>query len=144
MHQVQVSKADQRAMGPEYLAIVEVLKQYFDGLYRCDRALLAQVFHSRAQYFTASGGELLHLDMNTYLPKVEQRISPESSGEAYGFSIDSIELVGNVTAIASRRSSLFSKDYMDRSAQCSKRELNGSITACFKARMDDCASGFPQ
>ncbi|MEM9152899.1 MAG: nuclear transport factor 2 family protein, partial [Cyanobacteria bacterium P01_F01_bin.3] len=88
-------------------------KAYYDGLYRCDTALLAQVFHENAQYFTASSGELLHLDMNTYFPIVDQRISPESSGEAYGFSIDSIAFVGDVTAIAQMRSSLFSKDYID-------------------------------
>ncbi|MBT9317947.1 nuclear transport factor 2 family protein [Leptothoe spongobia] len=109
MHQVHVD--DQPAMG--YSAIVEVIKKYYDALYRCDTELLSQVFHPSAQYFTASSGELLHLDMNTYFPIVEQRISPESLGEAYGFSIDSIEVVGNVTALARMRSSLFSKDYID-------------------------------
>ncbi|MBX2863253.1 MAG: nuclear transport factor 2 family protein [Leptolyngbyaceae cyanobacterium MAG.088] len=113
MNQVQVPVANQPATGFEYLAIVEVLKAYYNGLYRCDTALLAQVFHASAQYFTASSGELLHLDMNTYFPIVEKRISPESSGEAYGFSIDSIEFVGDVTAIVRMRSSLFSKNYID-------------------------------
>lgn len=111
MHQVQVRVDEQAATG--YSAIVAVLKEYYDALYRCDSALLAQVFHPSAQYFTASSGELLHLDMNTYFPIVEQRISPQSSGEAYGFSIDSIEFVGNVTAIVHMRSSLFSKDFID-------------------------------
>mgnify|MGYP001796254159 CR=1 FL=1 len=97
----------------EYSAVIEVLNAYYDGLYRCDTALLGQVFHENAQYFTASGGELLHLDMNTYFPMVEKRISPESLEEAYGFSIDSIEFVGDVTAIAQMRSSLFAKDYID-------------------------------
>ena len=96
-----------------YSAIVAVLKAYYDALYRCDLELLAQVFHPSAQYFTASSGELLHLDMHTYFPIVEQRISPKSLGETYGFSIDSIEVVGNVTALARMRSSLFSKDYID-------------------------------
>ncbi|MEM6435248.1 MAG: nuclear transport factor 2 family protein [Cyanobacteria bacterium P01_D01_bin.115] len=109
MHQVHVN--EQTATG--YSAIVEVLKAYYDGLYRCDSSLLAQVFHPSAQYFTASSGELLHLDMSTYFPIVEQRISPESLGEAYGFSIDSIEFVGDVTAIAHMSSSLFSKDFID-------------------------------
>ena len=113
MNQAQVHVDDRQAMGLEYLAIIEVLKRYYDALYRCDTTLLAQVFHPSAQYFTASSGELLHLDMNTYFPIVEQRISPESSGEAYGFSIDSIEFVGDVTAIARMRSSLFSKDFID-------------------------------
>lgn len=97
----------------DYSAIVEVLKDYYDALYRCDSALLAQVFHPSAQYFTASSGELLHLDMDTYFPIVEQRISPKSAGESYGFLIDSIEFVGDVTALARMRSSLFAKDYID-------------------------------
>ncbi|MEO1353375.1 MAG: nuclear transport factor 2 family protein, partial [Cyanobacteria bacterium J06635_15] len=84
MHPVHVD--DQQAMG--YSAIAEVLKAYYDALYRCDLALLAQVFHPSAQYFTASSGELLHLDMDAYFPIVEQRISPESSGESYGYLID--------------------------------------------------------
>lgn len=113
MNQVQVPGDAQTAMGFEYLAIVEVLKQYYDALYRCDIDLLAQVFHPSAHYFTASSGELLHLDMDTYFPIVEQRISPESSGELYGFSIDSIQFVGEVTAFACMRSSLFSKDFID-------------------------------
>lgn len=113
MDQVQVHVDDQPATEYRYLAIAEVLKDYYNALYRCDTQLLAQVFHASAQYFTASSGELLHLDMNTYFPIVEKRISPESSGEAHGFSIDSIEFVGNVTAIARMRSSLFSKDFID-------------------------------
>lgn len=118
MYQVQLPVDDRPATSfeysaLEYSAVVEVLKAYYDGLYRCDTALLAQVFHENAQYFTASSGELLHLDMNAYFPIVDRRISPESFGEAYGFSIDSIEFVGDVTAIAQMRSSLFAKDYID-------------------------------
>ena len=51
--------------------------------------------------------------MKTYFPIVEQRISPQSLGEAYGFSIDSIEFVGDVTAIARMRSSMFAKNFID-------------------------------
>jgi hypothetical protein len=104
---------DKQVYGLEYLAIVDLLKRYYDALYRCDIALLATVFHVNAQYFTASSGELLHLDMNSYFPIVEQRISPESSGESYTFSIDSIELAGAVTAIARMHSSMLGKDFID-------------------------------
>ncbi len=113
MNQAQVYIDEQQAADLEYLAIIEVLKQYYDALYRCDTALLGQVFHPSAQYVTASSGELLHLDMKAYFPIVEQRVSPESAGESYGFSIDSIEFVGPVTAIANMRSSMFSKDFID-------------------------------
>ena len=113
MHQVQVDADNLQTLGIEYVAVIEVLKKYYDALYRCDTELLSRVFHSSAQYFTASGGELLHLDLKTYFPIVEQRISPQSSGEAYGFSIDSIEFVGDVTAIARMRSSMLSKNFID-------------------------------
>jgi Putative lumazine-binding len=113
MNQAQVYAVDKQVYGVEYLAIVDLLKRYYDALYRCDTALLATVFHANAQYFTASSGELLHLDMNSYFPIVEQRISPEDSGESYTFSINSIELAGAVTAIARMRSSMLGKDFID-------------------------------
>ncbi len=113
MNQAQVYAVEEQAAGNEYLAIVAVLRRYYEALYRCDTDLLARVFHPSAQYFTASGGELLHLNMDAYFPIVEERLSPESSGEPYGFSIDSIEFVGDVTAIARMRSSMLSKDFID-------------------------------
>ncbi len=109
----QVHTVQEQAVGHDYLSIVTVLRRYYDGLYRCDTELLAQVFHPSAQYFTASGGELLHLNMNEYFPMVEERLSPKSSDELYGFSIDSIEFAGDLTAIARMRSSMLSKDFID-------------------------------
>jgi Putative lumazine-binding len=113
MNQVQVYAVDKQVYGTEYFAIIDLLKRYYDALYRCDTALLATVFHVSAQYFTASSGELLHLDMHSYFPIIEQRISPESSGEPYTFSIESIELAGAVTAVARMRSSMLGKDFID-------------------------------
>jgi hypothetical protein len=113
MNQAQVDTVDKQVDSTEYFAIVDLLKRYYDALYRCDPALLATVFHASAQYFTASSGELLHLDMHSYFPIVEQRISPESSGEPYEFSIESIELAGAVTALVRMRSSMLGKDFID-------------------------------
>jgi hypothetical protein len=113
MNQAQVYAVDKQAYGIEYFAIIDLLKRYYDALYCCDIALLATVFHASAQYFTASSGELLHLDMHSYFPIVEQRISPESSGEPYTFLIDLIEFAGAVTAISRMRSSMLGKDFID-------------------------------
>jgi hypothetical protein len=113
MNQAQVHAVDQQIYGIEYFAIVDLLKRYYDALYRCDTTLLATVFHANAQYFTASSGELLHLDMHSYLPIIEKRISPESSGEPYTFSIESIEFAGSVTAIARMHCSMLGKDFID-------------------------------
>jgi len=70
-------------MNQEFPALIDVLERYAEGLYRCDTDLLRAVFHPEAHYFTASQGKLLHLDMETYLPVVEARNSPQSRGEAY-------------------------------------------------------------
>jgi hypothetical protein len=113
MNQAQVYAVDKQIYGIEYFAIVDLLKRYYDALYRCDTALLATVFHASAQYFTASSGELLQLDMNAYFPIVEQRISPESSDEPYAFLIESIEFAGAVTAIARMHCSMLGKDFID-------------------------------
>jgi Putative lumazine-binding len=113
MNQAQVYSVDKQVYGIQYFAIVDLLNRYYDALYRCDTALLATVFHASAQYFTASSGELLHLDIHSYFPIVEQRISPESSGDTYTFSIESIEFAGAVTATARMRSSMLGKDFID-------------------------------
>lgn len=113
MNQAQVYEVDKQVYGIEYCAIIDLLKRYYDALYRCDTALLVTVFHASAQYFTASSGELLHLDMHSYFPIVEQRISPESSGDPYTFLIESIEFAGAVTAIVRMRCSMLGKDFID-------------------------------
>lgn len=100
-------------MQKEYKKIVDILERYCDGLYRCDTAVLQTVFHPQAQYFTASEGELLHLDMATYFPIVEARTSPQSRGEPYQFAIDSIEFAGPVTAFARMRCTMLARRYID-------------------------------
>ncbi|MEZ5627929.1 MAG: nuclear transport factor 2 family protein [Rhodocyclaceae bacterium] len=95
------------------VAITDLLHKYYDALVRCDTALLAEVFHPEAHYFTASGGALLHLDMPTYFPIVAGRTSPESTGEACSYHIDRIEQIGPVTAVARMRSTMMHKHFDD-------------------------------
>ena len=65
----------------EYPAVAQALDTYYNGLYHGDTAMLWKIFHPDARYVTVSNGELLHLDMKAYLPKVEARESPASMGE---------------------------------------------------------------
>ncbi len=96
-----------------YAAVADVLRRYYEGLYRCDVALLQSVFHPEARYYTASGGELLHLDMDAYFRVVAARTPPQRSGDAYGFQIDAIEFAGPVTALARMRSVMLDKAFTD-------------------------------
>lgn len=76
-------------------------------------ALLKNVFHPEARYYTASGGELLHLDMDAYFRIVAARTAPAESGDAYGYQIDAIEFAGPVTALARMRSAMLGKAFTD-------------------------------
>ncbi len=81
--------------------IARVIQLYFDGLHHSDTARLAEVFHPRALYASASDGTLLCRTMADYFPVVDRRPSPASRGERRCDRIRSIELAGPVTARAS-------------------------------------------
>ncbi len=103
----------QTTIDKRYADVQDVLGRYYDALYRGHSRDLAEVVHPEAHYFTASSGELLHLDMPTYFPVVDARTSPEASGESYGFVIDSIEFAGPLSAFARLRCTLLGKDFID-------------------------------
>jgi hypothetical protein len=87
-------------MDPRYAAIVEVLSDYFDGLYLSDTEILAQVFHPDARYVCATEAPLVNLGMDAYLPIVAARPSPASRGEPRQDRIAGIEFAGPITAFA--------------------------------------------
>lgn len=90
-----------------------VLAAYFEGLYRSDTAILRQVFHPAALYACATGGTLVSLRMDDYLPIVDQRPSPASRGEARTDRIIGIEFIGPVTALARVQCSILPKHFTD-------------------------------
>ncbi len=97
----------------EYAAVATAIRTYYDGLYHGDTSMLAEVFHPEARYVTVSSGELLQLDMKSYLPKVDARPSPKSLGEPYGYTLESIEFAGSTAASVRLRSSMLGKRFID-------------------------------
>jgi hypothetical protein len=79
--------------------VAKALEPYFDGLYESNTRKLAQIFHPKAIYATATSGELLRLDMEEYFKVVDKRPSPASRNEARRDAIASIEFAGPVTAL---------------------------------------------
>jgi 4-oxalocrotonate tautomerase len=77
----------------------KALEPYFDGLYESNTRKLAQIFHPKAIYATATSGELLRLDMEEYFKVVDKRPSPASRNEPRRDAIASIEFAGPVTAL---------------------------------------------
>lgn len=97
----------------EFAAVAQAVSTYYDALYRGDTSALGGVFHPDARYVTISGGELVHLDMNSYFPRVDVRQSPESLGEPYGYTLESIEFAGSTAASVRLRSSMLGKHFID-------------------------------
>ncbi len=100
-------------MSTDVLAIRALIQQYLDGLYHCDTALLAQVFHPRALYATAVGPQALFLSMEEYLPIVAQRDPPARTQAPRRERILSIDVCRPATALVKLECSFFQKDYVD-------------------------------
>lgn len=94
-------------------AIESLMKDYFDGLYLSDTGRLRQVFHPHAGYFTASGGSLLHYDMEQYFQVVDARPSPASKAEARSDRLLSVEFAGPVTASVKAECAVHPKYFID-------------------------------
>tara|TARA_R110002110_G_scaffold310301_3_gene523769 strand:- start:309 stop:689 length:381 start_codon:yes stop_codon:yes gene_type:complete len=80
--------------------ITDLLGIYFDGLYHSDSSLLARAFHPDARYVTATGDDLLHLDMPAYFRVVDNRPSPAGRNEPRQDVIREIQIAGPTTAFA--------------------------------------------
>lgn len=96
-----------------YGAVAGALGRYYEALYRGDIEGLGRAFHPGATYATASGGELVQLDLQTYLERVAARESPAARGDPRGFAIEAIEFAGPTTALARMRSSMLGKRFVD-------------------------------
>lgn len=100
-------------METAYPDIIAMLNRYFDGLYHSDTSILAQVFHPEANYYCATEGHLLHLDMQQYFPVVDKRPSPASKNETRRDRIISLEIAGPVTAFARVECAIANKFFTD-------------------------------
>jgi putative lumazine-binding protein len=93
--------------------IIDVLTEYFDGLYYSDTQRLKRVFHPRAQYVYAIDGNLVCLTMEQYFPIVDARPSPSSRAEQRADRVISIEMAGPVTAFSRVECTIGPKHFTD-------------------------------
>ena len=96
-----------------YSAVLDLLRRYYEGLYRLDADLLREVFSPSARYATIAGGELLTLSMDEYFPRLATRVAPTEDGTPHGYRVRSIRFAGENTAMAELECSLFGHDYTD-------------------------------
>jgi 4-oxalocrotonate tautomerase len=97
----------------QYAEVVDVLSEYFEGLYLSDTKRLKNVFHPRAHYVCATERTLTYRTMEEYFPIVDSRPSPASRGEPRVDQIVSIEFAGPVTAFARVQCAIGPKHFTD-------------------------------
>ena len=102
-------EADRGSIEP----VEATLQLYFDGLYNSDTERLAQAFHRRAIYASATGGTLVQMSMPEYLAMVDARPSPASRRERRTDNVLSIGFAGPVTALARVECSIGPKHFTD-------------------------------
>jgi len=88
------------SMNAAFDAVIAVLQDYFEGLYRSDTQILRRVFHPGALYACATDASLLQLGMVEYFAVVDKRPSPASRQEPRADRILSVEFAGPRTAFA--------------------------------------------
>lgn len=93
--------------------LLALLQRYFDGLYRGDVALLADVFHPQARLCGEVKGQVLLRDMAPYLQAVAARASPQSLGEAQRMTVLALRIDGSV-ALATARCEMLGFNYLDQ------------------------------
>lgn len=75
----------------DYQAIISLLNEYFDGLYEGDISKLRGIFHEDAM-LKGNGSRKTRDD---WLEAVANRPIPREEGMAFGFNIQSLEIVGD-------------------------------------------------
>ena len=100
-------------MNAPFNAVIAVLQDYFEGLYRSDTRILGKVFHPQAIYACATDGTLLALRMEEYFAVVDKRPSPASRDEARTDRVLSIDFIGPLTAVARVQCSILPKHFTD-------------------------------
>lgn len=94
-------------------ALVEVLQDYFDGLYDGDVDKLTGVYHERVRLYCPTDPALLELDLPAYLDVVKNRPSPASRGDARFDRILALSVPSPTTAHARVACAYLPKHFTD-------------------------------
>jgi hypothetical protein len=94
-------------------AVDQLIRNYCEGIYRGDVALLRETFHPRAMLFGEVKGAPYLKTVGEYLEVVAGRPSPESLGETFAMQTESVEIVGDI-ATAKIKCPIFEYTYADR------------------------------
>ena len=94
------------------IAITEVLKTYFNGIYTGDVQQLNTVYHPGTLLFGDVKGQPYAKTLEQYLDGVAHRQSPKDSGKPFESEIISIEAINSI-AVARVRVKMYDFNYQE-------------------------------
>jgi len=100
-------------MDENYVKILDVLKTYFDLIYRGDTDMIDQIFFPEATVNSVNDGKIVSIDMIGFHERIANRKSPESTGEIREDKILMIEISSPTTAIAKVECMILKNRYTD-------------------------------
>ncbi len=110
--------------------IQQLLKQYFDALYRGDLQSLSQVFHNKAYYCYLQNQQLVHWNMSTYFDAFQKRVHPFENTQRRQDEILSIDVAGPSVALAKVKCAIHEKlctDFLSLIKQGKRWKIIGKV-----------------
>lgn len=96
-----------------YAEVIEIINEYFDGLYHADTKRLAKVFHPDLRYVNMIDGDYMNKSLTEYFEIVDRRTPPADKGEPRDDRIYSIEFGGSKMAFVRASMTMMDREYLD-------------------------------
>lgn len=90
-----------------------LMQRYFDGLYQSDSTILRSVFHDDMAYVNGTAGNYEHMDLETYMARIDARTPPASRGDPREEVVERITLKGNRIGLVDARMTMLGRNYQD-------------------------------
>ncbi|MFO1104460.1 MAG: nuclear transport factor 2 family protein [Amaricoccus sp.] len=97
----------------DHADVSRLMVAYFDGLHHANSAMLRRVFHPHLAYVCATEGDELHLDLDTYMARVDKREPPAKRGERRDEAVLEIAFASDRIARVTARMRMMGRDYLD-------------------------------
>ena len=90
-----------------------LMQRYFDGLYHSDSTVLRTVFHPELAYVNATVENHEFLDIEAYMTRIDNRISPASRNDVREEVVAKVTLKGGQIGIIEAQMMMLGRTYQD-------------------------------
>jgi hypothetical protein len=96
----------------------KVLADYFDAIYLGDVHALRRAMHPRARLLSVTEGNLIELDLEQYVERIEGRVAPGARGDHRQDRIVSLSIGSATTAHARVQNTYLPRKFTDELTLC--------------------------